>query len=175
MKTLSINGNALQAHLNHGDTEGECSTIRTVTGLAGRAWMDRNLGASQVATSSTDAASYGDLYQWGRGADGHQLRTSATTDNLSSTDTPIAPDDVKFILASSLPYDWRDPQNHDLWQPVSGVNNPCPTGFRIPTEAEWEEERSLWSSQNSAGAFASPLKLTLAGYRLGQGRHAGEV
>jgi hypothetical protein len=37
--------------------------------------MDRNLGASQVATSSTDPASYGDLYQWGRPADGHQIRT----------------------------------------------------------------------------------------------------
>ena len=35
----------------------------------GKTWMDRNLGASQVATSSTDANSYGDLYQWGRAAD----------------------------------------------------------------------------------------------------------
>src|SRR5690554_918324 len=31
----------------------------------GEIWMDRNLGASQVATSSTDEAAYGDLYQWG--------------------------------------------------------------------------------------------------------------
>jgi hypothetical protein len=37
----------------------------------GKIWMDRNLGASQVATSSTHANSYGDLYQWGRRADGH--------------------------------------------------------------------------------------------------------
>ena len=50
--------------------------------------MDRNLGASQVATSSDDAASYGDLYQWGRGTDGHQIRTSATTTTLSSADVP---------------------------------------------------------------------------------------
>ncbi|MCX8486231.1 MAG: hypothetical protein ORN53_03470, partial [Crocinitomicaceae bacterium] len=35
-----------------------------------KVWMDRNLGASQVATSSNDAASYGDLYQWGRATDG---------------------------------------------------------------------------------------------------------
>ena len=27
----------------------------------------------------TDAASYGDLYQWGRNTDGHESRTSATT------------------------------------------------------------------------------------------------
>ena len=54
----------------------------------GKIWMDRNLGAIQVATSSTDENSYGDLYQWGRGADGHQLRTSTTTSILSSTDQP---------------------------------------------------------------------------------------
>jgi hypothetical protein len=54
----------------------------------GKTWMDRNLGASQVATSSTDVNAYGDLYQWGRGADGHQCRTSPTTTFLSSTDQP---------------------------------------------------------------------------------------
>ncbi|HUX97512.1 MAG TPA: hypothetical protein VMV47_17395, partial [Bacteroidales bacterium] len=125
----------------------------------GRIWMDRNLGANQVATSSTDAASYGDLYQWGRAADGHQIRTSGTTSTLSGTDTP---GHANFILATS---DWRSPQNTDLWQGVNGVNNPCPTGFRIPTNAELDAERASWSSQNAAGAFASPLKLPLAGLR----------
>jgi hypothetical protein len=43
-----------------------------VTSSAGEAWIDKNLGASQVATSSTDPASYGDLYQWVRPADEHQ-------------------------------------------------------------------------------------------------------
>jgi len=33
--------------------------------------MDRNLGASQVAKSPTDPLSFGDLFQWGRGTDGH--------------------------------------------------------------------------------------------------------
>jgi len=45
---------------------------KTVKSATGKIWMDRNLGASQVATSSTDAAAYGDLYQWGRAADGHE-------------------------------------------------------------------------------------------------------
>ncbi|MCC5924135.1 MAG: hypothetical protein JJT77_10135 [Crocinitomicaceae bacterium] len=49
----------------------------------GKVWMDRNLGASQAATSSTDAAAYGDLYQWGRRSDGHQCRTSITTTTIS--------------------------------------------------------------------------------------------
>ncbi len=35
-------------------------------------WMDRNLVASQVATASDDTLAFGDVYQWGRAADGHQ-------------------------------------------------------------------------------------------------------
>jgi len=44
-----------------------------------RTWLDRNLGASKVADSMDDNASYGDLYQWGRGADGHEERNSTIT------------------------------------------------------------------------------------------------
>ena len=130
----------------------------------GEIWMDRNLGASGVASSSTNAASYGGLYQWGRGTDGHQIRTSGwnTTSTLSSSDTP---GHVNFILAPSSPYDWRSPQNSNLWQGVSGANNPCPSSYRLPTEAEWNAERLSWSSNNAAGAFASPLKLPVAGIR----------
>jgi uncharacterized protein (TIGR02145 family) len=124
--------------------------------------MDRNLGATQVATSSTDQNAYGDLYQWGRRADGHQCRTSPTTATLSSVDQPAL---GNFILAPNTPWNWRSPQNTNLWQGVNGVNNPCPSGYRIPTETEINTERLSWSQNNSAGAFASPLKWTLAGYR----------
>uniref|UniRef100_UPI0040474030 fibronectin type III domain-containing protein n=1 Tax=Algoriphagus sp. TaxID=1872435 RepID=UPI0040474030 len=135
------------------------ATFNTVVGANGRIWMDRNLGASRVATSSTDVEAYGDLYQWGRGADGHQKRTSTTTTTRSSTDVP---GNASFILAplnGSVPYDWRNPQNTNLWQGVNGINNPCPSGFRIPTEAEWNTERLSWT----VNAFASPLKLPIAG------------
>jgi hypothetical protein len=55
----------------------------TVTNITtGRVWLDRNLGVSQVATSSTDEASYGGLFQWGRLQDGHENRTSNTTVRL---------------------------------------------------------------------------------------------
>ena len=59
--------------------------------------MDRNLGATQAATSSTDVDAYGDLYQWGRFSDGHQCRTSNTTATLSSVDQPAHGD---FITVS---------------------------------------------------------------------------
>ncbi len=128
----------------------------------GDIWMDRNLGASQVATSSTDADAYGDVYQWGRGTDGHQLRTSGTTTVLSNSDTPGHSD---FITNSSSPFDWRMPQNDDLWQGVDGINNPCPAGYRLPTEAELDAERQSWTSNDATGAFASPLKFTVGGVR----------
>jgi uncharacterized protein (TIGR02145 family) len=130
----------------------------------GEIWMDRNLGASQVATSSTDASSYGDLFQWGRAADGHESRISTTTSTLSTTDNP---GHGNFIINGISPYDWRSSQNDNLWQGVSGTNNLCPSGYRLPTEAEWEAERTSWNTSNAAGAFASPLKLPVAGYRDG--------
>jgi uncharacterized protein (TIGR02145 family) len=141
---------------------GPTAIVEVTNPTTGKTWMDRNLGASQAATSSTDAAAYGDLYQWGRRSDGHQCRNSATTTTLSSTDTPAHGD---FILAPSAPNDWRSPQNFNLWQGVNGVNSPCPSGYRLPTETELNTERTSWSSSDAAGAFASPLKLPLAGGR----------
>jgi uncharacterized protein (TIGR02145 family) len=142
---------------------GATAVVNVTNPTTGKIWMDRNLGASQVATSSTNAASYGDLYQWGRRADGHQCRTSATTATLSSVDQPA---NGNFILAS---IDWRSPQNTNLWQGLNGLNNPCPSGYRIPTLPEFEAERSSWSVNTSVGAFSSPLKLPMGGYRHSDG------
>jgi hypothetical protein len=147
------------------------TTVVDVT-YAGRVWMDRNLGARRVATSSTDVLSTGNLFQWGRLADGHNITVingattntgrvlNATTATLSSSDTP---GHGNFITASAAPNDWRSPQNTALWQGVSGTNNPCPTGYRIPTLAELDAVRLAWGTNNAAGAFASPLKLTMGG------------
>ncbi len=159
----------------NGGSGGTCTFDVTVyatptvyNSTTGKYWMDRNLGASQQATSSTDAAAYGDLYQWGRATEGHESRTSGTTSTNATTAVPNAGNswDGLFITEGSSPYDWLTPQDNTLWQGVSGTNNPCPSGFRIPTEAEWEAERVSWASNNAAGAFGSVLKLTVGGYRL---------
>ncbi len=141
---------------------GPTAIVDVTNPTTGETWMDRNLGATQAATSSTDVSAYGDLYQWGRGSDGHQCRTSATTTTLSSANQP---GNSNFILPINSPLDWRSPQNVNLWQGVNGVNNPCPSGYRLPTESELNAERLSWSPNYAAGAFASPLKLPMAGYR----------
>lgn len=137
--------------------------VEVKSSITGRIWMDRNLGASQAATSPNDEKAFGDLYQWGKPSDGHQIRSSPTNFNLqSSTDLPI---NNKFYRYSYSPgvltEDWRNPQNDNLWKGVNGINNPCPLGFRIPTIEEWTAEQLGFSFV----AFASPLKLTIAGER----------
>ena len=138
------------------------TVVDVISPATGKTWMDRNLGAIQIATSFSDVNAYGDLYQWGRTADGHQCRNSASTSTLSSTDQPVNGD---FIFSPNSPYDWRNPQNTNLWQGVNGINNPCPNGYRLPTEIELNDERLTFSPSNFNGAFSSPLKLTAAGGR----------
>lgn len=147
--------------------DSETKVVEVTNPETGQTWMDRNLGASRAATSSTDSEAYGDLYQWGRAADGHQIRTSGTTATKATTAVPNDGNswDGLFITEGYSPYYWLTPQDDNLWQGVSGPNNPCPSGYRLPTEAEWEAERVSWSSNNAAGAFASPLKLPVAGGR----------
>lgn len=155
-------------------------------------WMDRNLGATAVTQTprsdyasdadyiNAEEASFGDLYQWGRAADGHQCRTSGNYDAVLSTDgvANFNPSgnawDGLFIRRESGDNNWVDPSvtgADNLWQGVNGTNKPCPSGYRLPTETELEAERSSWtqapisSTNDRAGAFASPLKLPAAGNR----------
>ena len=153
---------------------GTCNFSVTVMGTVvsnGKIWIDRNLGASEVATSKTDADAYGDLYQWGRTTEGHEKRNSPSYDgdNDGLADTP-APNlgnawDGKFIYTSNSPRDWLATSDDNLWQGVNGTNNPCPSGFRLPTETELDNERQSWATNDDDGAYNSPLKFTLAGRR----------
>ena len=138
-----------------------------VYSLTGKIWMDRNLGASQVATSSSDASSYGDLYQWGRKLDGHQLRNSSTSNGAVTVNN----EGSNFIIVSSSPNDWLITQDNTRWNngttaiPIKSSNDPCPTGYRVPTNVELDNERAAFPTNNAAGAFASPLKLPVSGIR----------
>ena len=160
--TITIGGQTCTFSRSIGCNNGFATPLVEVTSTSGMIWMDRNLGAERVAQSSTDSIAYGHLYQWGRNSDGHQCRVSPVRQEVISIDNPGHGD---FILNNNPILNWRSPKNDNLWQGVNGINNPCPTGFRLPTQVEWQVEYQSWSSPNAAGAIASPIKLTLGGIR----------
>lgn len=141
--------------------------------LTGRTWMSFNLGATRFpATGQTDASNYGDLYQWGRGNDGHQSLkgTNLLAAQLYTGTLPAAYNDPlmttigsKFIATAGL--DWLSINYDGLWQGVNGINNPCPSGFRVPSRLEWNAEISPFSGSVTT-AFNSFLKLTPGGRRI---------
>jgi hypothetical protein len=85
-------------------------------GIGDDIWLDRNLGAQVVATTNNGNQSSGYLYQWGRYNDGHQIRTSTTSNDLASnsqvnnTNTWYS----KFIINSTV-IDWLTTLNNILW------------------------------------------------------------
>lgn len=167
---------------NVGDTgcvtftyDGVSKTHTTVRGADGNIWLQQNLGSTQVASTMTDANSYGDVYQWGRWNDGHEKRTSTTT-TVPTTNNPsgLTTTSNSFIIGSST--DWWDGGSlTDTWSAVSSANtsategcDPCKaigTGWVMPTETDWTGIKTAESISNPATAFASNLKLPASGYR----------
>jgi hypothetical protein len=136
----------------------ETVVVEVTSPVTSKKWMDRNLGASRTALSSGDDLAFGDLYQWGRGRDGHQCRDSRTRSGSTSLDRP---GHDRFILETTAADDWRNPQNNSLWQGLGGINNPCPAGFRIPTKPEFQNE----NIDTGAEAFSSFLQWPYSGWR----------
>lgn len=106
--------------------------------VGGRTWLDRNLGASEVASSRTDTAAYGNLYQYGRAADGHEDRNSGTTTTQATTLTPDHPD---FIIINSGYLDWTSADTDGSLRSLSwstpyddtnNLNQVCPCGYVLP-------------------------------------------
>jgi len=144
------------------------TTAYSLINFAGQNWADRNLGAGGVAITSNNQTAYGSLYQFGRGTDGHEciiwLGTEQGTPANGSTftlSTGTSPGHNLFIKDNT---DWMVTPDATRWQGVTGTNNPCPAGLRIPTQTEWQTFINALSTPDINGAF-SAIKLTMPGIR----------
>lgn len=114
----------------------ELPPIKTEAGVL--YFLDRNLGATSTSLETSDT--WGDLYQWGRETDGHEKRFSDTTLLCSRTQEV---NHNLFIVDQKRSNDWLISTENDLWQGDKGDNNPCPCGYRIPTQKEWRAVLNL--------------------------------
>ncbi len=128
----------------------------------GKTWLNKNLGASQVCTSKTDSACYGDYYQWGRETDGHEKSNSTVVNSQVAVITNAG---SNFLTGS---YDWSTTDSsgdirQSNWAKTDG-SVICPSGYRVPTFNEIQDEFSSDTPYDDKN-FESNLKFSLAGHR----------
>lgn len=160
--------------------QGQLVAYYTVRAKDGKIWLQQNLGSPQVAFNENDMASYGDYFQWGRWDDGHQVRNSPVITGGSALMNPshIPSGNPNFITGTSAGSQWWGVGGlaSDTWSgtTISSTNgkDPCAVlgaGWRLPTEAEWQNIALLEDLSGTMAAFQSNLKLTSSGYRHSNG------
>src|SRR5574344_1274050 len=148
---------------------------------------------------------YGKLYQWGRkdgqGYDGNDATypfdANIVTGPVALSVGEDAANAEKFYTSESSPYDWLSSPSATLWNsawtsangdtnPVKvAANDPCPTGWRIPTKTElyalignaagkgnWttvNSQKGRWFDGTTNTDQTSGVFLPAAGYRIYDG------
>ena len=133
---------------------------KTVRLNDGSIWLQQNLGAVRVAVLFDDYLSYGDLFQWGRWDDGHQVAVrnqgygniDAPLGSSSGIETLPEPNNPVGLGVGSpffyyKAYWWKDVKSAKVTaatqKEVSDTVgcDPCRAiaeGWRMPTKEEWE-------------------------------------
>ncbi|SFV53897.1 hypothetical protein MNB_SV-6-79 [hydrothermal vent metagenome] len=154
-------------------------------GPDGSFWLKHNLQADYVTVGNPyfnpdavagvdDIHAYGNLWQWGRKSDGHQLinhldvyNATAVHPETTSSKSDIPASSV-FIASDN---DWRVHSNDLLWSPeeLYGDNQICPNDWRLATDAEWFAINGGNDGNGINGSFQPPefLHLSRAGQRVG--------
>lgn len=162
-------------------------TYPTVRGEDGNIWLQKNLGARTVASQPADSSAFGDLFQWGRWDDGHQLREPANTRSYEHSGEPRSdpvthPNDPLGLRRGDIPFLhgvvhrwWDRPKAADQWAALSpnfatttNGADPCAAvgaRWRLPTAAEFARYRQVAGFSDAGGALASVLRLPISDVR----------
>lgn len=160
-------------------------------------FMCHNLGADESLDPFTPVPGiYGDLYQWGRPADGHEKHESEVTDVLAASNIP---GHAKFIIDADYSGDWwsgagnndaRWGDGTDAVSPKKADNDPCPEGWKIPSQSQWASiyqggtikgspsaaTANTWSWVNQRGyQVGTSLFLPASGIRRGESAKLNDV
>ncbi|WP_306353401.1 FG-GAP-like repeat-containing protein [Flavobacterium sp. '19STA2R22 D10 B1'] len=151
----------------------------TVRAADGNVWLQQNLGSSKTATMSNDELAYGDLFQWGRWDDKHQVRNSTAQVNGLFPNNPSGLNGGNNHFLTPTPAWWNQGVLSDTWQAATAAAvsatdgcDPCKAlgnEWKLPTPEEWQAVVTGENITNIQSAFDSHLKLTIAGNRGGTG------
>lgn len=153
---------------------------------SGFEFMDRNLGATEVAAKIGTRYAVGLQYQWGR-KDPYTgcsfLLNGVAVMPIYGGSFDIVKKQVTVADAIAHPKnfysevgkDWCSEQRNDLWGAVKTVYDPCPEGWKVPalvgSTSPWQHLTSVNPFDEGDNAFFSQIQeyYPPAGYRVDDG------